>query len=333
MLRSLENAGITYEIATFDGECAYEEIELHTGALRNAAIEADCVIALGGGKVVDTGKCIAHRLGVPTIVIPSLASNDAPCSAASVIYTPEGVTTGFEVFAENPALVLVDTQVIAAAPARYLVAGMGDAMATWYEARACSLNPLALTPFGARPTLAGTAIAELCARTVYACGEEALEAVSEGAISDSLERLVEANTLLSGVGFECGGLAASHGFAQAYTVVPHIHANLLHGEMVAMGVLAQLALEAWDEEAEKATRFFTRVGLPVTLRQLGVAREDRATLDAVVGAAHAMFFTAHMHVDTAPERLLAAILEADQRGQDVIEELGDEAFNALHRPS
>lgn len=331
LLASLADAGIPATTLTFGGECSLQEIEGHTQALRDASVCVATVIALGGGKVVDAGKCIAHRLGVPAVVMPSLASNDAPCSAASVIYTPKGVTESFEVFAENPALVLVDTAVIAAAPARYLVAGMGDAMATWYEARAASLNPMGITALGASPTLAGTGIAELCARTVYDYGEAALEALEAGVIDAAFEKIVEANTLLSGVGFECGGLAASHGFAQAYTVLEQVEKNFLHGEMVAMGVLAQLALEGAMKEAERVTTFFAKVGLPVHLAQLGVSPDDEASLAAVVEATAGFAFIGNMPMAITPEALYEAILAANALGLRVTEELGDEAFRALHR--
>ena len=157
--------------AIFRGECSLEEITAHVEALANERI--DCVIAAGGGKCIDAGKGVAFRLGTPVVIVPTLASNDAPCSALSVLYSPEGVSTGVEFYPQSPAFVVVDTDIIAAAPERYLVAGMGDAMATWYEARVCLLNPAAVTAVGARPTLASCAIGEVCAQTLFEKGAAA----------------------------------------------------------------------------------------------------------------------------------------------------------------
>src|SRR5262249_30131423 len=152
----LRVAGIASVARSFRGECSLEEITAHVEALAEERI--DCVLAAGGGKCIDAGKAIAFRLGIPVVVLPTLASNEAQCSALSVIYSPEGVSAGPEFYPSSPALVVVDTGIVAAAPERYLVAGMGDAMATWYEARACLLNPAAVTTVGARPTLASCAI-------------------------------------------------------------------------------------------------------------------------------------------------------------------------------
>ncbi|HSP97023.1 MAG TPA: glycerol dehydrogenase, partial [Candidatus Dormibacteraeota bacterium] len=280
LLGSLRAAGIEAVVRTFNGECSIEEITAHVEAL--ATERVDCVIAAGGGKCIDTGKGVAFRLGTPVAIVPTLASNDAPCSALSVIYSPEGVSTGAEFYPHGPAFVVVDTDIIAAAPERYLVAGMGDAMATWYEARACLLNPMARTMVGARPTLAACAIGEVCAQTLFKEGRAAAAAVAAHTVNESLETVVEANTLLSGLGFESGGLAAAHGIAQSYTAIPTVHANYLHGEMVAMGTLAQVTMESRRDEAARVAEFFATVGLPIHLGQLSLAAGDTGALDVIV---------------------------------------------------
>ncbi len=151
---------------------------------------------------------------------------------------------------------------------------MGDAMATWYEARVCLLNQAAVTTVGARPTLASCAIGEVCAQTLFKEGCAAAAAVAANTVNDSLETVVEANTLLSGLGFESGGLAAAHGVAQSYTAIPKVHANYLHGEMVAMGTLAQLMMESRPDEAARVAEFFATVGLPIHLGQLSLDAGD-----------------------------------------------------------
>ena len=317
VIESAERAGVETEVAAFEGECSLQEIERHVVALQALAHPVDGVVAVGGGKIVDAGRAIAHRLQVPVAVVPTLASNDAPCAAVSVIYTPEGVTEDAEIYDQNPALVLVDSGVIARAGERYLAAGMGDAMATWFEARACARAPHGLTVYGGRPTLAATALSELCARTIFDEGQAALEAVRRSVVTEPLERVIEANTLLSGLGYEGGGLAVAHAVAQGYTVIPEVHERFLHGEMVARGVLAQLALESAREETEKTARFFASVGLPVHLRQLNLAAENTEQLQTVVAAAMTFPFIGNMPFTVTAEGLLQALLDADRVGRAV----------------
>ena len=327
VVESLEASGYTAVATTFRGECSLEEIEHQAKILSSQAVDA--LIAVGGGKCVDAGKCIAERLGVPIVVIPSLASNDAPTSAVAVLYSTEGVFTGAEFFPQNPALVIVDTEIIAQSSPRYLAAGIGDAMATWYEARVCINNPNGRSTVGARPTLAATAISEICARTLMSEGVEALRAVRDGKITPALENVVEANTLLSGIGFESGGLAVAHAVANNLTMVPRVHDQYLHGEMVALGTMIQLVMED-GKEAEKVARFFANVGLPMCLAQVSMSVEDPeidALLDQVLGNPSVR----NMPFDVTREGLVKALSAMDQLGTSVIEELGDGPYKALHQ--
>jgi glycerol dehydrogenase len=326
LVAGLRSTGIEHVECVFSGECSNDEIAAHVDTLAEKSI--DCVIAAGGGKCVDAGKAVAFRLGTSVVVVPTLASNDAPCSAVSVLYSPEGVSTGVEFYPSNPAFVVVDTDIIAAAPERYLVAGMGDAMATWYEARVCLLNPAAVTTVGARPTLASAAIGEVCAKTLFARGEAAA-AVAASVVDESLEAVVEANTLLSGLGFESGGLAGAHGVAQSYTAIPRVHADYLHGEMVAMGTLAQLMMESRPEEAARVAEFFAIVGLPIHLGQISLDAGDSSALDTIAEGTMTFPFIGNMPQAISAETVRAAVLDAHQIGRSVAEKVGDEAYRRL----
>jgi glycerol dehydrogenase len=324
---SLKNNNIEPVISTFTGECSLEEVDRHVTNLR--AEKLDCLIAMGGGKCVDAGKCIAYRLDIPVVVVPTLASNDAPCSALSVLYTPDGVSSGAEFFPQNPVLVVVDTGVVANASERYLVAGMGDAMATLYEARVCLNNPNARTTIGARPTLASIAIGEICAKTLYDQGAEAIDSVTRCTADTCLENVVEANTLLSGIGFESGGLAVAHGIAQSYTAVPVTHQNYLHGEHVAMGTLTQLMMESVDE-AKRVAEFFARVGLPVHLGQMSLGSDDNAALDTLIEGTINWPTSHNMPMPVTPELVRSSILSAHELGLSVTRDKGDSAYRKLH---
>ena len=324
---SLEQQGMSTCVSQFPGECSLVAIE--AAATELAGEQIDCLIAVGGGKCVDAGKCVAYRLGVPVIVVPTLASNDAPCSALSVLYTEAGVVSGVEFFPQHPAFVIIDTQVVAKASERYLVAGMGDAMATWYEAKVCLDNPDARTAIGARPTLAAAAIGETCASTLFKHGLKAADAVRRSQVDDDLECVVEANTLLSGVGFESGGLAAAHGLAGGLTSIASVEENFLHGEMVAAGVLMQLMLQQNREEAMRVARFFAAVGLPVTLQQIGLTRTCETDLRRAAEETATYLFITNLPFKVTTEMVFEAILAADEVGAAVLDEIGDSAYRRI----
>ena len=310
----------------FDGECSLPEIEKHVAALKDENI--DCLIAVGGGKPVDAGKSIAWRLDIPVVIVPTLASNDAPCSALSVLYTPEGASDVVEFYPTSPTLVVIDTDIVADANERYLVAGMGDAMATWYETRICLNNLDARTPLGARPTIAACAMAEICAHTLFEHGEAAAKSVVVNQNGTALEKVVEANTLLSGIGFESGGLALAHPMALAYTQIDELHTNYLHGEMVAMGTMVQLAMEQ-SGDAKKVAQFFARVGLPIHLGQFSMSPQDTNKLDIIIESAMANANSHQMPMVVTEDLLLRAIMDAHELGLRIAEEIGDEAYQRL----
>ena len=313
IIASLKQAGIEPHIEIFRGECSYEEVERIAGAVRKSGWAADSVIAAGGGKCIDAGKCVGFRLGVPVVICPTIASTDAPCSAVSVMYTPEGVGIGPEFFPNSPALVVVDTRLIASSPIRHLIAGMGDALATFYEARTCFRNPSGRNMVGARITIGALALAELCAKTIFEDGRKAIEAIRRREIDSSVENIIEANTLLSGVGFESGGLSIAHAMAAGFTVIPTLHRDFLHGELVGIGLVAQLILEQKRDEAQKVLSFLKDVGLPSTLDQLklSIQRDAKALLEAMTAAMKEPFANTEPF-NVTPESLFSALIEADR---------------------
>lgn len=163
----------------------------------------------------------------------------------------------------------MDTEVIAKSPARLTVAGMGDALATYFEARAVQAKD-AFTCAGGRGTLAAHALAKLCFDTLMEEGVKAKVALEAGACTAAVEKVIEANTLLSGIGFESGGLAGAHAIHNGFTVLEECH-HMYHGEKVAFGTITQLVLEDVSaDELEDIIGFCIEVGLPVTLKELGI---------------------------------------------------------------
>ena len=179
---------------------------------------------------------------------------------------------------------------------------------------------------GGRSTLAALELARLCRDVVLEHGVAALAACRNRVVDESLERIIEATTLLSGLGFESAGLAAAHAVHNGLTAVPATH-GMLHGEKVAFGTLVHLMLEAQrspgaaaraeaEAEARRIAEFLVGIGLPVTLRELGIDAADAAAAEAVATRATAPGETIHampFPVDVAT--VVAALAAADAVGK------------------
>ena len=163
---------------------------------------------------------------------------------------------------------MVDTKVISQAPKRLLASGIADGLATWVEARAV-MQANGKTMLGQQQTLAGIAIAKKCEETLFADGLQAMAACEAKVVTPALENIVEANTLLSGLGFESGGLAAAHAIHNGFTALTGDIHHLTHGEKVAYGTLVQLLLENRPkEELDKYIEFYKKIGMPTTLKEM-----------------------------------------------------------------
>jgi glycerol dehydrogenase len=232
-----------------------------------------------------------------------------------VIYSDQGIVQGSRIYRKNPDLVLVDTQVIAQSPPRLLVAGMGDALATWFEAKTC-VDGHVKNMRGGASTQSALALSRLCYHTLLADGADALRAVQMQVVTPALERLVEANTLLSGIGFESSGLAAAHAIHNGLTTAPATH-PYLHGEKVAFGLLTQLVLEGKPRSVlHRVLGFAVEVGLPITLAEIGLKDVSKEQLQKIADRATAPNETIHNEpFEVLPDMVADALLAADAMGR------------------
>ncbi len=303
---------LKFTLERFGGECSKAEID----RLKDITVRsgANVIAGFGGGKTLDTAKAVAYYLHLPVAVIPSIASTDAPCSALSVIYTESGEFEEYLVLPKNPDIVLLDTSVVVQAPARFLVAGIGDALATKFEAEASSKRQLT-TMAGGKPSASALALADLCFNILLEYGETARLAVERKVITPAVEMVVEANTFLSGVGFESGGLAAAHAIHNGFTALEETH-SYYHGEKVAFSTIVQMVLENRPtEEILEVIDFCQAVGLPTTLQELGIESAAPDRLRLVAQGATAADETIHnMPFPVTEEAVLNAIIAADALG-------------------
>lgn len=300
-------------IEEFTGECCERELSRLSAILQSQNV--DVVVGMGGGKTIDTAKIAADRANLPAIIIPTIASTDAPCSGCAVLYSEEGVFDSVYYQKLNPAIVLVDTQIIANAPVRFLVAGMGDALSTWFEARSCGQTH-SMNAGGGLDTLAGLHLARLCYDTLMQYGVMAKIEAEQHIVTSAVEHIIEANILLSGLGFESGGLATAHSVHNGLTALPETHA-FYHGEKVAFGVLTGLQLtDAPPAESEQVYEFCEKVGLPTTFGDLGLVNPTSEQLMLVAEKACLPGEGIHHEAgQIIPHQVMEAMLAANAIGE------------------
>ncbi|GAB3671881.1 glycerol dehydrogenase [Saccharopolyspora tripterygii] len=314
---SLAEAGLPIDRREFGGVPSSKEVDRLVGEITSSG--ADVVVAIGGGSTIDAVKAAGHLAGVRWANAPTVASTDAPCSALSVIYTEDGEFEAYRFFPRNPDLVLVDSQIVVNAPAEFLIAGVGDALATWLEARATAQSG-SKTMAGGLPTLTGTALAKLSWDVLWENALPAIDAVRDHQVTPAVEKVIEANTLLSGLGFESGGLAAAHAIHNGLTSVSATH-GLAHGQKVNLGSVAQLVLEgAAPGDLRDFIEFTTTVGLPTTLTEVGIKPDDTESVRAVATAASAEGETIHsMPFEVTADDVAAALTSIDRHATRIRE--------------
>ncbi|MCG6880729.1 MAG: glycerol dehydrogenase [Deltaproteobacteria bacterium] len=311
---SFDHASKDCRFEIFTGECTRSSSEALSEKAKN--YHADVIVGVGGGRTIDTAKAVSHALEAALVILPTVASNDAPCSALAVQYKENHMLDRFLILRRNPDVVLVDSQVIAEAPTRYFVAGMGDALATWFEAHTCTKSNAKNLP-GGTTTSAALRLARLCYENLMAYGLSAKLAVDRDSVTPAVEMVIETNILLSGLGFESSGLAAAHGIHEGLGAMEETH-SALHGELVAFGTLAQLVMENHPkDEIDKVMGFCNSVGLPVTLGQLGISNLSRENLLKAAEVACMEGLTTHnSYFDINPHRILGAIIGANALGEE-----------------
>ena len=317
---SLSERSLKYHFEEFTGECT----RASAAGLSAKAKEfgAQVIVGVGGGRAIDTAKAVSHELDSGLVIIPTVASNDAPCSALSVQYKENHMLDRFLILKRNPDVVLVDSKIIAESPTRFFVSGMGDALATWFEAFTCTKSSAKNLP-GGISTSAALNLARLCYDTLMKYGVSAKLAVDQNAVTPAVEMVIEANILLSGLGFESAGLAAAHGIHEGIHALEGAE-KTLHGELVAFGTLTQLVMENYPkEEIDRVIGFCNAVGLPVTLRQLGVSDISSENLIKAARVACMEGLTTHnSYFEVNPELVLGAIIGANALGEASLRALG-----------
>ncbi len=281
--RSLAAAGVDCEEAQFTADVSETQAALF--ASRARGFGADLVIGVGGGKAIDVSKWAADRVGLPFVSVPTSAATCASFVSLYITYTDDGGPVGGSYARQSPELVVVDSRVIAEAPARLLASGIGDTMSKWPETL-YGANRIRRTTLIDATVSWGRLAFEICLEK----GPAAVAAVRRRAVCAELEDVIDANLILSGVTGNTAGhevrLAVAHCVHDGLITLDRRKAEkFLHGERVAYGTLVQMALsDGLGEDALlKTMKFMKSIGLPVSAKDLGFDG-DASALDSIAAA-------------------------------------------------
>ena len=307
----LAEAGLVPSYVLFGGECNRAEIIRLVNTARQGNM--DFIVGTGGGKAIDTSRMVADRLKVPLITVPTSAATCSAASSVAVVYE-NGVRLE-TVNGKSADLVLVDSAILSTAPGRLLAAGIGDALAKWYEGKPC--YDQLREPDSA--TQSAMTLSTQVKETLLQIGLKAKQDVEAPINSPAVETAVENSILLTAIIGGLGGskfrVAVPHALLYGLTVLPQVHENL-HGEMVAYGIIVQLCLEKNEAEIQTILPFFSRLGLPLTLRELGLTNfEDPLFWEGLKRTCVKGSSVHNLPFPVDEQKLYQSMLEADERAR------------------
>lgn len=314
----LEQQKLKFASSSYGCDCS----EAGLASLRQAVADhqADLIIGVGGGKALDAAKLLAHQCHLPVVTIPTSAATCAAWTALSNVYSQQGAFLYDVSLDRCPDLLILDYELIQTAPQHTLVAGIGDAIAKWYEASVSSGH--------SDQTLIIAAVQQ--ARVLRdILFQKAATALNEPG-SAVWREVVDATVLLAGVigglgGAQCRTVAA-HAVHNGLTHLP-IHSSI-HGEKVAYGILVQLRLEEMVQGNQLAStarqqllKFYAEIGLPRTLADLGLGEITLTQLQQAAETALRPNSDIHrLPFPVVCEQLMAAMVSTTvpTHGKDII---------------
>lgn len=303
-----------YDYEIFKNACCWDAINGIIGRIKDR--DYTVIVGIGGGKIVDTAKAVADKLDLHVILAPTVAASSAAFSACSVIYTPDNIEESVYYEKHSPDVLLLDNSLIIGASCRHFVAGMGDALAVYFEGRGC-MHSGAENSLHGRQTFCALAMCDYCLDTLLRYGYDAKTAYENKIITPAVERIIELNLLCAGIAFEGAGLAAAHAIHNGLTIMPQVRDHYLHGEIVAFGVLCELHLtDSEPEEMDEIYCFCEDLGLPTTLAAIGLTDPSDADLEAIAQATFDDPYLHHENPNTTVQEIKMAICAADAMGRD-----------------
>ncbi len=299
--------------------CTYDTVE----HLREMTLyqQADMVFGVGGGKALDTVKCLCIPDDKPVFSFPTIASNCSACTSVSIMYQEDGSFLKPHFFVRPVMHAFIDTEIIAKAPSQYMWAGIGDTYAKYYEAVISSRGER-LEHF----TALGVAVSQMCSSPLLDYGSKAYEDHKKGMLTYEVEQVILAIVVTTGIASifltkDCtpdynSGLA--HAVFYAMTAYPVIEERHLHGEVVGFGVLLALLVDQQEEAFEDIYRLNKAIHLPTSLEEIEITREQWE--ECMTRIPH-MSDVAHYPYPVTEDMLKSAMERLEERNKKVLQTL------------
>lgn len=314
LTESLDKQEISWRKHTFIGECSDSNIQKIFDKIKE--FSAEVLIGVGGGKSLDAAKVAADKAEIPIITLPTIAATCAAMSALSVVYNDKGEYEKDYYLPKCPDLVLIEPEIIAKAPVKYLRSGIIDALAKWYEGRTAVQgieNPDIFS-------ISAVTLAEKLNDRMEQHVLKAVESAEKDKLGAALKEIINLNIYLTGVIQNVGQLtcrgAAAHAVSNGLSVIEASH-DLLHGEKVAYGIIVQLFLENLPEtEIDETITFFEEIGLKPSLKNYNLPT-DSEIIKKVANKACQDYVMGKMPFAVSPEMVVAAIDKAEEKMETV----------------
>lgn len=279
---------LSLPIFKYDGTASNEDM----ARLADLMKEADCLVGIGGGRVLDTTKGTADILAIEHITVPTVLGTCAAYTPLSAVYHPDRTFKAVDYYEKAPLLCLMDLNLLIESPQKYFIGGIGDTLAKWYEAEGITRHVQGELPAMVQ---VGMNTAKVTQELLLADSKEALSSMNRGEVTDAFTRVAEAVVAIAGSvgGFagEYGRMAGAHAVHNGMSLVPETQAYE-HGVKVAYGVLVQLWASGDQDEVHRLLPFYKENDFPHRLADFGVNEkiQEKAKQIAAFAASNAETF-------------------------------------------
>ena len=269
-IHKLREAMKDFEIidtVVYGKECTRKKAEELFDTYKDSNV--DFVVGVGGGKAIDTSKCLADLMGVKVVTVPTIASTCAATSALAVMYKENHSFDGFWYFKSPAYHTFIDTGIISEAPTEYFRAGIGDTLAKYYEVE--------FSARGREKTYKdemGISISRMCNEPLISVATDALEDCKNNKVTEKFEQAVLIILVSTGmvsmlINPDFNG-AVAHALFYGLTEIEGFEEKFLHGDVIGYTTAVQLMLDGREDEAKRIGELIEKMGVETTLTERGI---------------------------------------------------------------